>query len=69
MDSRKVVQVQVRSAYGQDRVYPMNETARLLLKLIGGKIFAPRDLSVISELGYEIEYVARTVELPKSVEE
>lgn len=59
---KQKVQVQVRFAYGQQRVYPMNEIARLLLKLAASRTFSPADLALVQQMGYEIEYVPVTLD-------
>lgn len=57
------IQVTVRQAYGQERVYPVCEKAKLFASLIGGKIFSPDDLRIIGLLGYRIEFVPQVVNL------
>ena len=61
--SDRVVSLQVRFAYGQMRVYPVNETARLFARLIGTKTLSAGDLLVIEALGYRLEYVPMSMSL------
>lgn len=58
----RIVQLQLRSAYGQDRVYPKNITAFAFCALTGRKTFSDADLKVIRELGFELEWVPQTLE-------
>lgn len=53
----RVVQVQVRTPYGQIRIYPMNAEARAFCTLIGTKTLSPGDLGIIESLGFVVEYV------------
>jgi hypothetical protein len=46
--------VKVVSVYGNDLIYPMNETAQKFANLIGKKTFSKTDLAIISNLGYKI---------------
>ncbi len=51
------LELQVRHAYGRERIYPMNELARGLCALSGMKTFADWQLAVLERLGYLIEWV------------
>jgi hypothetical protein len=51
------IEVTVRSVYGEDRVYPHNEQARLLAALVGTKTLTSRTLELAQALGFEIEEV------------
>lgn len=57
----RVLKLQVRSAYGVDRIYPVNETARLFCRLCGRKTLLPSDLEPIKALGYSIDWVPQSV--------
>ena len=48
------ITVEIRQVYGQDTVYPADDTARAFTKLTGRKTFTPRDLAAIRELGYAV---------------
>lgn len=50
----KKVQVNVKSVYGQDYIYPANNTALLLLDLTGKKTFSKKHISTIKALGYDV---------------
>jgi hypothetical protein len=56
-----VVKLQIRSSYGVDRIYPVNETARLFVRLTGRKTFLPADLGPIQALGYSVEWIPQTL--------
>lgn len=59
----KQVTLNVRNVYGNELIYPHNDTAKLLLKLTGKRTFSKQDISNIYKLGYSIEFVAQEVVL------
>lgn len=56
-DSYKLIQVELRSSYGTDRIYPVNELARLMLQLTGRKTFFVKDLETLAEAGYSVNWM------------
>jgi hypothetical protein len=46
--------VKVKQVYGNDMIYPVNDTAQKFANLIGKKTFSKVDLAIISNLGYKI---------------
>lgn len=54
-----IIQVQVRSVYGNDAVYPVCEQAKRLAALIGTKTFTHRALQQIEALGFTINEVTQ----------
>ena len=50
--------VQVRSVYGQDRIYPMNDQSKKICDLLGRKTLTKEDLVKLRGLGFEIFWVA-----------
>jgi hypothetical protein len=48
------ITVQVRNVYGNDLVYPMDDTAALFARLVGAKTFNAGQLATIKALGYAI---------------
>jgi hypothetical protein len=52
------VMIQVKNVYGNELLYPANETAELFTKLLGTKTFSVSQLKLIQELGFEIEQAA-----------
>ena len=53
--------VQVRSVYGNDLVYPMDETALLFASLVGAKTFNARQIGQIRALGSAVHVAAGTL--------
>jgi hypothetical protein len=49
--------VKVKQIYGNDMIYPVNDTAQKFANLIGKKTFSKVDLAIISNLGYKINQV------------
>jgi hypothetical protein len=49
--------VKIKSVYGNDLIYPVNETARKFMDLLGKKTFSRVDLAIIGNLGYTITQV------------
>lgn len=47
----------IKSVYGNDLYYPVNETALKFANLLGKKTFSRVDLSIIGNLGYTITQV------------
>jgi hypothetical protein len=48
------ITVQVRNVYGNDLVYPVDDTALLFARLVGAKTFNAAQLRTIKALGYAI---------------
>lgn len=55
--------VQVRSKYGRDLIYPVNETAKALCALTGKRTFDTGDIRIIKQLGYDVEEVPQSLNL------
>lgn len=51
------LQIKIKSVYGVERIYPVNETAIKFGRLVGTKTFTQDQLGLIKDLGYEIEQV------------
>ncbi len=56
-EESNIVQVTEKSVYGNTLVYPVNETARLLVKLTRRTTLSDSDIATIQQLGYEISLV------------
>lgn len=54
MDEKKFVAVTVRNVYGNDLVYPVNDTAGLFVAMLRVKTFTAQHLRCIKALGFEI---------------
>jgi hypothetical protein len=52
------VVIAVREVYGQARAYPVNETAKAFVTLIGQKTLTAEHLRLIKELGFKVEVQA-----------
>lgn len=48
------ITVQVRSVYGNDLVYPVDDQALLFARLVGAKTFNASQLHTIKALGYAV---------------
>jgi hypothetical protein len=48
------ITVQVRTVYGNDLVYPVDETALLFARLVNVKSFNAHQLATIKALGYAV---------------
>ena len=51
------VQVIAKHVYGQERIYPINDNAKSLLKLTGLKTFKKDNIKDILNLGYDVEFL------------
>jgi hypothetical protein len=52
-----VIQVQVKSVYGNQRIYPMNRVAQQFADLLGTKTFPPATIAGLRDMGYTVEQV------------
>lgn len=52
------IEVFPRNVFGQVRIYPANEAARTLARMIGAETFQQRHLDLARELGLEVATVA-----------
>lgn len=51
------IQVEVKSVYGVDLIYPVNMAAKQFTSLTGKRTLAVHDIATIKELGFTIEVV------------
>lgn len=49
------LQIKIKSVYGVERIYPVNETAITFIKLLKVKTFSQEHLKMIEKLGFKIE--------------
>lgn len=61
---RPVIQIQVRSVYGNQQAYPANKAAEILANIAGTKTLSRQTLAQIKELGYEVEQVQQPSFMP-----
>lgn len=53
MSDKQILIVEVKSAYGQDRVYPVCDLAYQFVRLLGTTTFTERHMELIEGMGYE----------------
>lgn len=53
----RVVQVQVKSVYGSQMIYPANETAELFAAIAGTKTLSNVALAYAERLGFQVKQV------------
>lgn len=49
------LQVIIKNVYGVERIYPVNDTAKILTSLTRKKTLDRDEIEVIKKLGYQIE--------------
>lgn len=55
---KNTIQVEVRSSYGRDLIYPSDEGAKGFCRLLGNqKTLTDDDINNIKKLGYEVQKV------------
>lgn len=57
----RIVLVDVRNVYGNEKYYPANREAELFAKINGAKTLSRQTIGWIQELGYRIEVKPREV--------
>jgi hypothetical protein len=53
----QVIEVNLKSVYGEVKAYPINEAAKLFAALAGTKTLTVQSLKLIKSLGYEVKAV------------
>lgn len=53
----KTVQVQIKSIYGNEMIYPVCEAAKVFASMVGQKTLTRRDIDHIKKLGYTVDVV------------
>jgi hypothetical protein len=61
-DESRVVKVEFKSAYGNERIYPANDKAELFCELSGKKTLSRDDIKTIKLLGFRVEVVTPEIE-------
>tara|TARA_R110000796_G_scaffold94354_1_gene199118 strand:- start:24 stop:242 length:219 start_codon:yes stop_codon:yes gene_type:complete len=59
------LEIQIKTVYGNELIYPINDKALLLTKLLKKKTFTVNDLEILQELGYKFKIKA--YEVPNSL--
>ena len=52
-----IIKLVVKTLYGVDYSYPACTISKLFLELTGNKTLLERDLIIIKQLGYNVEYM------------
>lgn len=55
----KIIEVEVKSVYGNTLVYPANEAAKALARIAGKKTLSVADLQNAGQLGLEVVEINR----------
>jgi len=50
-----IIEVEIKTAYGNERIYPVNEAGRKLARLVGSKTFTRETVALAKELGFSFE--------------
>ena len=53
--------VNIRSVFGNERIYPISESALLIAKLMERKTFNRDDIEIIKKLGFSVSVEAQTI--------
>ena len=53
--------VNIRNVFGNERIFPICESALLIAKLIGRKTFSRNDIEIIKKLGFSVSVEAQTL--------
>lgn len=52
------IQVEIKTIYGSDKIYPSCSRAEIFCKLVGQKTLTERDVDLIKQLGIEVQVVS-----------
>lgn len=63
MNNTNKVEITVKNVYGIDRIFPVNETAKLFALLIARKTFDNSHLDLMKKLGYEVSQITEKITL------
>jgi len=58
-----IIRVEVKEVYGNTLIYPVCRHAQLFADLTGKKTLTPQAVRLIKALGYEVESVAKSIEV------
>jgi hypothetical protein len=51
----QTVQIEIKTNYGNEAIYPANDTAAKFTNLLGKKTLSRVDLAIIKNLGFDIQ--------------
>jgi len=52
-----IIEVEIKTAYGNERIYPVNEAGRKLARLVGSKTFTRETVALAKELGFSFQVI------------
>lgn len=58
----QTIEVQVKSVYGQDRIYPINDQAKRMTDLLGRKTLTSADINKIKDMGFKVVWTPITLD-------
>ena len=61
-NNERTLRVQVKTKFGMEMVHPLCETSKIFAKLVGKQTLNAEQLKLIKKLGFDVEFVAQTVE-------
>lgn len=53
--NEEVLKIQVKNVYGNETIYPVNETAKIFAKIAGTKTLTRETINQAKELGYQVQ--------------
>jgi hypothetical protein len=51
------IRIEIRNVYGNETIYPANETAETFAEIAGTKTLKPQTIRLAKSLGYSVEVV------------
>ena len=57
------ITVEIRDVYGQSKIYPVCDKAKIFADIAGTTTLLPRDIQRIQMLGYDVQVKQREVKL------
>lgn len=62
------IEVSIRLVYGRERIYPVNEAARLLCEMLNTKTLDVKVLKTMKALGHEVVQVTEAQDFLENLE-
>lgn len=63
MLENQTITIEIKDVYGQPKVYPVCDKARIFAEIAGTKTLLPTDIQRIQVLGYEVKVKQRELSL------
>lgn len=54
-----IIQVEIKTVYGKEMIYPLCETGELICKMVGTKTFTREMVELCKKLGYEFQVITQ----------